>query len=54
LREVRLAIGGDDLIAAGVPEGPLIGAMLERALTAKLDGALDGGREAELDFALDR
>jgi tRNA nucleotidyltransferase (CCA-adding enzyme) len=54
LREVRLTIGGDDLIAAGVPEGPLIGEMLERTLIAKLDGALNAGRAAELAFALGR
>ena len=38
LRDVRLEIGGDDLIAAGVPEGPDVGARLQRALDAKLDG----------------
>lgn len=47
----HLLIGGGDLRAAGVPEGPAIG----RALAATLDGALDGnldGREAQLSFAL--
>ncbi len=53
LREVRLEIGGDDLLAAGLPEGPEIGRRLERALDLKLDGELDGaGREAELSAAL--
>jgi tRNA nucleotidyltransferase (CCA-adding enzyme) len=51
LRHVRLEIGGDDLIAAGIAEGPQIGRRLERTLAAKLDGELSG-REAELDYAL--
>ena len=38
LRHVRLEIGGNDLIAAGVPEGPAIGIGLRAALAAKLDG----------------
>jgi tRNA nucleotidyltransferase (CCA-adding enzyme) len=52
LRQVRLEIGGDDLIAAGIAEGPEIGRRLERTLVAKLDGELSGGHEAELAFAL--
>ncbi len=52
LRHVKLEIGGDDLIAAGMSEGPEIGRRLERALAAKLDGELVGGREAELRYAL--
>jgi tRNA nucleotidyltransferase (CCA-adding enzyme) len=51
LRDVRLEIGGDDLIAAGVPEGPDLGARLERALEAKLEGRASG-REQELAAAL--
>ena len=39
LRHVRLEIDGRDLLAAGVPEGPAIGAGLRAALAAKLDGA---------------
>lgn len=54
LRLVALAIGGDDLIAAGVPEGPQIGRRLERTLAARLDGELAGGREVELAYALER
>jgi tRNA nucleotidyltransferase (CCA-adding enzyme) len=38
LRFVTLSIGGADLIAAGVPSGPAIGAGLRAALAAKLDG----------------
>ena len=51
LRGVRLEIGGDDLIAAGVPEGPELGRALDETLRRKLDG-LVAGREAELETAL--
>ena len=47
----QLEIDGGDLVAAGVPEGPAVGAGLRAALAAKLDGALSG-REDELDRAL--
>jgi tRNA nucleotidyltransferase (CCA-adding enzyme) len=50
-RSVRLEIDGDDLIAAGVPEGPAIGRGLDAALRAKLDGDVEG-REGELATAL--
>jgi tRNA nucleotidyltransferase (CCA-adding enzyme) len=53
LRHVRLEIGGDDLIAAGLSEGPQIGRRLERTLAAKLDGELADGRERELHYALE-
>jgi tRNA nucleotidyltransferase (CCA-adding enzyme) len=53
LRHVRLEIGGDDLLAAGLSEGPQIGRRLERTLAAKLDGALADGRERELRYALE-
>jgi tRNA nucleotidyltransferase (CCA-adding enzyme) len=52
LRQVRLEIRGDDLLAAGVPEGPEVGARLQRALDRKLDGEV-GGREQELAAALE-
>lgn len=52
LRYVRLEIGGDDLIAAGISSGPELGARLERTLRRKLDGRLAGGRRAELESAL--
>jgi tRNA nucleotidyltransferase (CCA-adding enzyme) len=52
LRHVRLEIGGDDLIAAGLGEGPQIGRRLQRTLAAKLDGELAAGRKAELAYAL--
>ncbi|HEY5318320.1 MAG TPA: hypothetical protein VIJ20_10095, partial [Solirubrobacteraceae bacterium] len=51
LRHVRLEIDGDDLIAAGVPEGPAVGRGLRAALAAKLDARLSG-RESELAEAL--
>ena len=51
LRHVRLEIDGQDLLAAGVPQGPLIGRALRAALDAKLDGRASG-REAELSEAL--
>ncbi len=53
LRDVRLSIGGDDLLAAGVPAGPEVGRRLRMALARKLDGDLPGGREAELSAALE-
>jgi tRNA nucleotidyltransferase (CCA-adding enzyme) len=52
LRHVKLEIGGDDLIAAGIPSGEDLGARLERTLRRKLDGQLGAGREAELESAL--
>ena len=48
---MRLEIDGDDLMAAGVPQGPAIGRGLGAALAAKLDGQVSG-REAELAEAL--
>jgi tRNA nucleotidyltransferase (CCA-adding enzyme) len=54
LHRVRLSINGDDLLAAGVPQGPEIGARLHAALMRKLDDGLDGkGREAELRAAVE-
>jgi tRNA nucleotidyltransferase (CCA-adding enzyme) len=51
LRHVRLEITGDDLLAAGVPEGPELGRALDETLARKLDG-LVSGREPELQTAL--
>ncbi len=50
-RHVRLEITGEDLIAAGIPEGPEIGHGLDAALSGKLDGELSG-RDEELRIAL--
>jgi tRNA nucleotidyltransferase (CCA-adding enzyme) len=52
LRHVRLEIDGRDLMAAGVPEGPRIGAGLRAALGAKLDGHAAGEKQ-ELRAALE-
>ena len=51
LRSVQLEITGDDLLAAGVPEGPALGRALDETLDRKLDG-LVSGRDEELDSAL--
>lgn len=51
LRSIGLEIKGDDLLAAGVEPGPLIGLGLAAALSARMDG-LAGGSEAELAVAL--
>jgi tRNA nucleotidyltransferase (CCA-adding enzyme) len=51
-RHVSLEIDGNDLLAAGVPEGPEVGARLDVALERKREGALDG-RDQELRAALD-
>lgn len=50
-QDVKLEIDGDDLIAAGIPQGPAIGLGLGTALKRKLDGEI-GGREQELRAAL--
>jgi tRNA nucleotidyltransferase (CCA-adding enzyme) len=51
LRHVRLEIDGGNLLAAGIEQGPRIGAGLRAALAAKLDGRLSG-REPELAEAI--
>jgi tRNA nucleotidyltransferase (CCA-adding enzyme) len=51
LRGVSLEISGNDLLAAGVPEGPALGRALEETLRRKLDG-LVSGRDEELATAL--
>ena len=53
IRHVRLQITGDDLLAAGIPEGPEIGRRLERVLKLRLDGELADGRDAELTASLE-
>jgi tRNA nucleotidyltransferase (CCA-adding enzyme) len=50
-RGVELEIDGEDLLAAGVEEGPAIGRGLAEALRRKLDGELHG-RDEELRVAL--
>ena len=51
LSMVRLEIGGDDLKANGIPEGPAIGRALAQTLARKLDGLVEG-RDGELETAL--
>ena len=51
-RDVTLEISGEDLIAAGVPEGPAVGRGLAAALRAKLDGEAPT-RDDELRIALE-
>ena len=51
-RNVALEIGGQDLLDAGVPEGPAIGRGLAAAKRRKLDGEISG-REQELRAALE-
>ena len=50
-RKVALQIDGEDMIAAGLEQGPALGRGLETALRMKLDGEISG-REAELAAAL--
>jgi tRNA nucleotidyltransferase (CCA-adding enzyme) len=51
-RAVALEIDGEDLKAAGVPQGVAIGRGLKEALIRKLDGEI-AGREQELEVALE-
>ncbi len=51
-RVVELEIAGEDLIAAGVPQGPAVGRGLQATLNAKLDGEVSN-REQELALALE-
>lgn len=53
LRHVRLRIGGGELLAAGVAQGPEIGLRLANALDMKLDGEIADSAEAELQAALE-
>jgi tRNA nucleotidyltransferase (CCA-adding enzyme) len=48
---VELEIGGNDLLAAGIPQGPAIGRGLRAARQRKLEGEISG-REEELAAAL--
>jgi len=51
-RNVKLEIDGNDLIAAGVPEGPAVGRGLRAARRGRLEGEISG-REQELAAALE-
>jgi tRNA nucleotidyltransferase (CCA-adding enzyme) len=50
-RHVTLEIRGDDLLAAGITQGPAVGRGLEAALSGRLDHEISG-REEELRIAL--
>jgi tRNA nucleotidyltransferase (CCA-adding enzyme) len=52
-RHVALQVTGDDLIAAGVPEGPEIGVRLEESYRLLLEERIKPGRDAELRAALE-
>ena len=52
LRDMRLEIGGQDLVDAGLPPSEAIGRALEETLRRKLDGEV-AGREEELRTALE-
>ena len=49
LRHVRPEVTGDDLLAAGVPQGPEIGIMLAEVLNARMDGLVTT-KEEELEL----
>jgi hypothetical protein len=53
VRHVRLQISGQNLLDAGVPAGPEIGARLRAALALRLRGEIGAGPEAELTAALE-
>ena len=53
VRHVRLRIDGDDLLAAGIPQGPELGGRLEETLRRRLDGELPDERAAQLRAALE-
>ena len=52
-RHVALQVTGDDLIAAGIPEGPEVGLRLEESYRLLLEARIEPGRETELRAALD-
>jgi tRNA nucleotidyltransferase (CCA-adding enzyme) len=51
-RTVQLEIDGEDLIGAGIPQGPAVGRGLAEALRRKLDGEISS-RDEELATALE-
>ena len=48
----QLAVNGADLMEAGLPAGPAVGATLQRLLTAVMEGRVLNERAALLEFAL--
>lgn len=47
----NLAIGGDDLIAAGMKPGPEVGAVLQQLLDAVIDGDCENEKEVLMELA---
>jgi tRNA nucleotidyltransferase (CCA-adding enzyme) len=47
LRHVKPLLGGDDLLALGVPQGPLVGKLLGKLLTARLEGLVSTWEDEE-------
>jgi tRNA nucleotidyltransferase (CCA-adding enzyme) len=52
-RHIALQVTGDDLIAAGVPEGPEVGVRLEESYRLLLEERIEPGRDTELRAALE-
>lgn len=52
-RHIALQVTGDDLIAAGVPEGPEVGVRLEESYKLLLEERIEPGRDTELRAALE-
>lgn len=52
-RHISLEVTGDDLVAAGVPEGPEVGVRLQESYKLLLEERIEPGRETELRAALD-
>ena len=53
LRYEKPLLNGDDLIELGVPQGPMVGELLDGIFSARLDGFV-ATREDEVDFILSR
>jgi hypothetical protein len=52
IRSIRLSIGGDDIVAAGIAPSPRVGAAMRGTLDALRTGHL-AGRDEQLAYALD-
>ena len=47
LRHVRTLLDGNDLMAMGVPEGPMVGKLLDELLKARIEGLLSSREDEE-------
>ena len=52
-RHIEPQLTGDDLLAAGIPEGPEVGARLDESYRLLLEEQIEPGRESELRAALE-